>query len=914
MMQALETYFQQLTTFQPQPFQQQTIAALLQGQDILLRAPTGSGKTEAAIAPFLLAQAMGVDFPKQLIYVVPLRTLANSLRQRAEQLVTRWQVHFLGARPLVVTLQTGENPEDPRFEGDIVFCTIDQLLSSFLQVPYSLGRGSANVNAGVAFASYLVFDEIHLLDPKRSLTTLLEVLRRIKELARFLLMTATLTDELAKHIDAHWEQLITISEDELVSLEQGRHRIFRASSEPLSAQRVWDDIMARDRQRVLVICNTVMQAQGLYQDLREIDQEQSLKLTLLHSRFLPEDRAAKERYLQIAFGPGWQSDGQCHVLIATQVVEAGLNITSEVLHTQLCPMNALLQRAGRCARFAQESGEVYVYRSLAVSQIVAVFAEGEYEAEEPELLKEDEPQVKRFLPYRKELCEATWQVLQAHEDSELAEQSIGYAVELAWVNQVHTQEDIENQQRRLNDQAEFYRKFEAAFFRGEASARSELIRDIDSRNIYIADSGSSIFDGAADVEIDPQKLIAFSLPLSVLCTLFNKMTEVQYGINRIFQSIQIPKQRAETYSQPVCAPITTLSQLKASYRVLVNPCYAHYDAEIGLILNVESLGEFRSPPRVTTANRSEYTYHMDTYVGHLGCMWRCWREAVRLPSPISQAEERIYSSVRSTLLSTGGKLIKQQIFPEAPIDATEALFDILVFFAILTHDLGKLQDSWQKAMRGWQAIAHERFGGRDPKTYLLAHTDYNPEDAKQKQALKAYEKQHRRPNHALESAFLAWELLDQSLAPLLEAQFQANDDQINALMGVVLLAIGRHHSAWAEGWGTNDVAKIRQIVLHPRAATAIEQSWRNLARFLPETFQPKPVTLLQATYPVEEMNLSSYFTPSEEAYQHLYLLVVRALRLCDQRSVLRSIRRANCPVSNRPSSSGPRMANAKRSV
>ena len=162
----IDEYFQTLTTFPPRNFQREAIAKLLHPQDILLRAPTGSGKTETAIAPFLFAKTLNLDFPNKLIYVVPLRTLANSLRQRTEILVQRWSQAQNVPCP-VVTLQTGENPEDPRFEGDIVFCTIDQMLSSFLNIPYSVGRGSANVNSGAIFASYLVFDELHLLDPDR---------------------------------------------------------------------------------------------------------------------------------------------------------------------------------------------------------------------------------------------------------------------------------------------------------------------------------------------------------------------------------------------------------------------------------------------------------------------------------------------------------------------------------------------------------------------------------------------------------------------------------------------------------------------------------------------------------------------------------------------------------------------------
>lgn len=172
--------FKQLTGFPPRNFQRETILKILNRQDVLLRAPTGSGKTETAIAPFLFAQELQNYLPQgpnKLIYVVPLRTLANSLRQRAEVLVEQWSRVSQAPCSLVVTIQTGENPEDPRFEGDIVFCTIDQMLSSFLNIPYSVGRGSANVNAGAIFASYLVFDEIHLFDPERSFVTVLKVLQ-----------------------------------------------------------------------------------------------------------------------------------------------------------------------------------------------------------------------------------------------------------------------------------------------------------------------------------------------------------------------------------------------------------------------------------------------------------------------------------------------------------------------------------------------------------------------------------------------------------------------------------------------------------------------------------------------------------------------------------------------------------------
>lgn len=204
----VKALFQDLTGYStPRTFQVETIEAILGSANAdtftgtLLRAPTGSGKTETAVAPFLFADTLGIPFPRKLIYVVPLRTLANSLRLRTQELSRTWLNKHSRNRPLVVTLQTGENPEDPRFEGDIIFCTIDQMLSSFLNIPYSVGRGSANINAGAIFSSYLVFDELHLLDPERSFATLLKVIEQVNGICPFLLMTATLTDELVSEIE-----------------------------------------------------------------------------------------------------------------------------------------------------------------------------------------------------------------------------------------------------------------------------------------------------------------------------------------------------------------------------------------------------------------------------------------------------------------------------------------------------------------------------------------------------------------------------------------------------------------------------------------------------------------------------------------------------------------------------------------
>ncbi|NJM60709.1 MAG: CRISPR-associated helicase Cas3' [Oscillatoriales cyanobacterium RU_3_3] len=453
----IDRLFRSLTGFGARQFQIETIQKILHRRDVLLRAPTGAGKTETAIAPFLFAQTLNLDFPNKLIYIVPLRTLANSIRQRTATLVQNWSKLYRLNRHLTVTLQTGENPEDPRFEGDIIFCTIDQVLSSFLNIPYSVGRGSANVNSGAIFASYLVFDELHLLDPDRSFSTAIEVLQQVKGISPCLLMTATLTEAFANlivgKINGEFSQ---VAGADLAEIEGKRCRMFRAVSNPLTASIIINDIQQNSRRRAIVICNTVAQSQGIFQDLKAADLNGDLEITLLHSRFLPEDRARKETYLQATFAENWLDDGKCRVLIATQVIEVGLNITCEVMHSHLCPMNSLLQRAGRCARFSGEIGEILVYRSFQLSQLESELETSDFEESEAETT----PQKRQnFLPYDREICELTWQVLEEHLQSERVDRPVGFRTESEWIDRVHAAEDALQAKRGKTIRAEFDRKF-----------------------------------------------------------------------------------------------------------------------------------------------------------------------------------------------------------------------------------------------------------------------------------------------------------------------------------------------------------------------------------------------------------------------------------------------------------------------
>ncbi len=131
---------------------------------------------------------------------------------------------------------------------------------------------------------------------------------------------------------------------------------------------------------------------------------------------------------------------------------------------------------------------------------------------------------------------------------------------------------------------------------------------------------------------------------------------------------------------------------------------------------------------------------------------------------------------------------------------------------------------------------------------------------------------------------LGREILKKSLIPLLQEHFTEDVEQIKYFCDVVIMAAGRHHSAWAIGFQSNDVARLREIILCAEYQQVLGDSWRSMARFLPNTLPLPEANLSRSVYKLQELDLNK-FSADEMEFLQLYSLVVRALRLCDQRAV-----------------------------
>lgn len=342
----LEEQFQLVTGHSPAEHQRECGEALATGKSVILRAPTGSGKSEAVWIPFL--RCRGKRLPMRMIHALPMRGLANQLEERMKD--------YAGPG-LRVSAMHGQRPESVLFYADAIFATIDQVVASYACAPLSLSVRHGNIPAGAVASSFLVFDEVHTFEPRLGLQSILVLAERAHQMGMpFVIMSATLPKNFIRSL-AERLGAAPIEGGRLKSKEgEPRHVTLRVLPEKLSARTILD--YAPKVNRTVVVVNTVQRALGLYEQVRD---EFRCPVILAHSRFYDEDRRTKEQQIEALFGKK-AAQGRC-LLIATQVVEVGLDISCDLLITELAPVDALVQRAGRCARWGGK-GDVIVLTEL----------------------------------------------------------------------------------------------------------------------------------------------------------------------------------------------------------------------------------------------------------------------------------------------------------------------------------------------------------------------------------------------------------------------------------------------------------------------------------------------------------------------------------------------------------------------
>src|SRR6185437_10387423 len=320
----------------------------------LLTAPTGSGKTEAAL---LWAANQGDDVvqPPRLLYVLPFQASMNAMHRRLTQsfpndvgLQHGRSLHALYAEVLDAEPNPKRAEAIARREKNLADLHQHpiRVLSPYqiLKACYRL-RGYEAILTDLHGALFIL-DEIHAYEPKR-LALILGLLSHLRQHfgARYFAMSATLPILVRNVLVQTLGIEHTITASEQLYERYCRHTMHLLEGDLLSNGLALIHEAMQQGLSVLVCCNTVRRAQAMWSHLRDTI-EGDAEVELLHSGFTTRDRFNKEQRVFARMAAGARRTQQV-VLVATQVVEVSLNIDFDLLFTDPAPLEALLQRFGR---------------------------------------------------------------------------------------------------------------------------------------------------------------------------------------------------------------------------------------------------------------------------------------------------------------------------------------------------------------------------------------------------------------------------------------------------------------------------------------------------------------------------------------------------------------------------------------
>ena len=394
----------------PYPYQ----TAFAEGDSLpeLLNVPTGVGKTAAAILGWLYrrreaASQMRDTTPRRLVYCLPMRTLVEQTRDCAVMWLDRLGL-FAGTveytdeaktrvkscmldfdKPpngIAVHLLMGgaestawdEHPE----RDAILIGTQDMLLSRALNPGYGMSRYRWPMHFGLLNNDCLwVMDETQLMGVGLTTTAQLQGLRSklaTYGVAHSLWMSATLDAEPITTVDhprpePDWRRSKLEAEDYAdkrvwnlwtapkpcgssnVKLTSENAKLAdtlkakgkpKANATPSYVGTLADEVVAAHQEGTLtlIVVNRVDRAQDLMKAIK--DRTTTAEIELIHSRFRPADRdETQSRALDEDSIP---AGGR--ILVATQAIEAGVDLSATTLFTELAPWPSLVQRFGRCNR------------------------------------------------------------------------------------------------------------------------------------------------------------------------------------------------------------------------------------------------------------------------------------------------------------------------------------------------------------------------------------------------------------------------------------------------------------------------------------------------------------------------------------------------------------------------------------
>lgn len=340
------------TKYEPRHFHHQ---CLKNKDDMVVIAPTGSGKTEAA-----LVWAMNTN-PRKIILLMPTMVTSNNLYERL--------CFYFGESSCGLSHSSSETyfatkNEKEKYEKEtyimnkfkllnqkafmpaVMVSTVDQILTC------GFNTGLWSLKEYALLGSAVIFDEIQAYE-HYTLGLITAAIKKIKSLgSKVMVMSATMP----RFLREHFLNLLELSEalvaKKRMDIRRNRWVYLDKTVEEIR-ERVVKEV--KKGKKVAVIVNDIKTAKTEYKAYADLLKENGLakkdgsrfEILCLHSEFAMIDRQEKERNLTDKKGNPY------NLVIATQVIEVSLDISFEIMFSECAPIDSLVQRAGRCNRYGE---------------------------------------------------------------------------------------------------------------------------------------------------------------------------------------------------------------------------------------------------------------------------------------------------------------------------------------------------------------------------------------------------------------------------------------------------------------------------------------------------------------------------------------------------------------------------------
>lgn len=333
---------------------QQLVTQIWDEPFAVLRAPTGAGKTDASL---LWAQRqIEAGRADRLVIAMPTRFTANALSIAVTEALGSTGVYhssawFQAKNQPIETDKADWKKElayARQLETPVTVTTIDHLCICL--------TGAREDHHGIFWAlahSCVVIDEADFYDDftQRNMVVLLRALRLLG--VPVLVMSATIPES-ARQLYAQAGQLTEAIQEDTSDSERTRCRLYQAG--PCASPDDVAELLQRglDGTPLIIYANTVRRAQTYRRWFAERGFDD---VVLYHSRFTEPDKATIEEQLKSMLGvDAWKVNQQHGVAILTQIGELSVNISTNLMISDLCPIDRLTQRVGRLARFKDQQG------------------------------------------------------------------------------------------------------------------------------------------------------------------------------------------------------------------------------------------------------------------------------------------------------------------------------------------------------------------------------------------------------------------------------------------------------------------------------------------------------------------------------------------------------------------------------